>query len=56
MENLTCPKCGFVHEDWWEYLDPVDDDADFDMRCQNCDTEFYVEVRVSRTFNTYLKE
>lgn len=51
---IECPFCGYEHTDFQNYVDPVDEEADFSMICEDekCGAEFHVDMQVTTTFKT----
>lgn len=56
MNEIKCPYCENVHEEWWEYIDFEDDEQEFDMDCEDCGKSFHLSMYTTRTFNCDKKE
>lgn len=53
QENITCPHCGFVYEDSWEFELDQDDLEEFE--CGNddeCGKTFFVKMDVEVTYSS----
>ncbi|QQO40648.1 DNA binding protein [Bacillus phage 000TH008] len=50
--KFVCPHCGHEYDDWWEYVDPVDMEADFEEECRECGEIFHVFMDTTITFVT----
>lgn len=48
---ITCPKCGATDEDSWEY-----GESDAEYQCGNCDEMLDLEVHITVSYSTKLKE
>ena len=46
-DNITCPYCGHVDEQSWEF-----GGESGDCTCTECDKEFHVEIETSITYST----
>lgn len=51
---IECPHCGHEIRNFQDYVDPVDEDASFDMDCENetCGKPFHVAMCTTITFKT----
>lgn len=45
--EVTCPWCGYVHSDSWEYPD-----VDNEFECSDCENKFEMERNVSVSYST----
>lgn len=53
--EIQCPHCEYVHEDWWEYLETADQEGEFKMECEDCDECFSVSFSTTVNFTTSKK-
>lgn len=51
-DNITCPACGWEHQDSWEF----NQEDHFDYECPECDVEFEVQVEVEVSYTTRPKD
>jgi DNA-directed RNA polymerase subunit RPC12/RpoP len=49
---IECPHCGHEYENFQDYVDPTEEEADFIFDCDSCGKEFRVEMLVITTFKT----
>ena len=52
--SITCPYCGYVDKDSWEYR--LSDGDSIIVDCSHCDKEFEVFCHVNVTYCSYEKE
>lgn len=45
--EITCPWCGYVHHDSWEYSD-----SDDDFECSDCENKFVMVREIEITYST----
>ncbi|WEG13966.1 hypothetical protein PU629_06255 [Pullulanibacillus sp. KACC 23026] len=55
-DYIGCPHCGYKHNDFWEYIEPTDEEGEFLMDCEGCGEEFNVKFSTQITFNTTKKQ
>ena len=48
----TCPKCGYVHTDAWEWNFGPGLDGDAEHSCDRCEQDFHVERIVYVSYRT----
>lgn len=51
--NIQCPHCEFIHENWWDYIEPTDQEGDFQMDCENCKKDFDVSFKTTILFTSF---
>lgn len=51
-EGFACPYCDYVHEDWWEYIDPVEEEGEFNTHCEVCDRQFHIKFKANIEFTS----
>jgi uncharacterized Zn-finger protein len=48
QDNIQCPYCDYIHEEWWEIIN--EGDENFDHECSNCEKKFVINVSRSVSF------
>ena len=48
LEEVKCPHCGNVEEEWYELM-PISEDKN-DIQCGWCEEVFYVRVKATYEF------
>jgi transcription elongation factor Elf1 len=54
----VCPHCGHEQEttEIHVHFDEFDDEEIGEMECDSCEEEFYLQLRISHEFTTYVDE
>lgn len=50
--NPTCPHCGKVDFDWWEFDDLRNDGDATTVECGRCEKPYHIKMSVSVSFCT----
>lgn len=50
--EIKCPHCDYIHEDWWEYIEVSDQEGEFKMECEDCEEGFKVSFNTTVYFST----
>lgn len=50
--EIQCPHCEHVHEDFWEYIGVEEAEGEFKMECEDCGEGFVVNFSTTVNFNT----
>lgn len=46
-DEIQCPHCEFIHINWFDYIEPADQEGDFQMICESCEKEFNVMFKTT---------
>ena len=49
---ITCPYCGYVYKDSWDFLDGRTEETD-EVECGECMKVFYTTAEVSISYSTW---
>ncbi|QDP42811.1 hypothetical protein HWC53_gp027 [Bacillus phage vB_BmeM-Goe8] len=49
-ELIVCPHCGYEDDEWDQYVDPVDMEADFSIDCRKCAKPIRVLMKTTVSF------
>lgn len=51
-DAIKCPHCNFVDTEYYDYVDPVEMEAEFDLPCSSCGEYMHVVMSTTVLFET----